>query len=887
MFNLISLGLVLVAALIILIGAVIGVIAGLKKTIASFVAVVLSFVVALAATLIICSPEIGILASIVDAVKGYIPLDAISEITEIAGIDNLLVYYASMILSPFVFLVIFLVALLILWIISLIVARFIAKGKDFSKVGKRLGGLGLGAVCGILVSMLVLMPFVGLLDIGAKVGESEKLGPDLVGEDISSLLSEASDDVTLKFLEIYCGWIYDGLSSAKFKGDTVSLEDDAVALIGILSEISNLSAGEEGFGEKQIDSMNNIIDSLDKSPMLRDTIASVLSNMASKWLDGEEFMGISKIDGGELLNPVIDRILGVIAESNKDNISQDMKTLTGILALFVEHDMFEHSGDYKELLRILGGEGVIAELIEVANANPRMSFISDEITKLSVRALSSTIGIPEDEGERYNLLMDEIAAALNHSRDLSDEERLKVVEADIAEALLNYGVEAEGQASMDIAGSIIKDLGDLENVSGSDVSEFFMIYAIADRNADVNSGENSDYELLSDGELTFVTNPDGTISINGVVLKNYRYDNYVESEAYRLGNKHVDIGDAATLYSAESMKSSLITLSDILENVKLYSECDDPNAAAEKISEMIIFAAEKFDLEGGLTTAQLVNNLGELLDLMQGCELFGSQATADMVKAIFQSKDIRGEIGLSYAEIGNFADKLNETASGENGSYASTTQSISQTLDVIDKINDPSTDDDERIEATQGLISNMTPENAELLSTMTKPSMMEKYGAPAEKAESVSNSVSSLFENMANYAEKSGHEPGSQEYINESTAVNTLLNLAINSTDSTENSLFASEDGSKGRTGLSADDFVDLLVSSEVVSETLLTTASGDAEDPFGIVPSAEDEEVLSEALVSYYNDAIENDPNVNKGELISKLDAIAVVVNIATPTFD
>ena len=596
-------------------------------------------------------------------------------------------------------------------------------------------------------------------------------------------------------------------------------------------------------------------------------------------------MGISKMEGGELLDPIIDKILGVIAESNKDNISADMKTLTGILGLFVKHDMFANSGDYKALLKTMGGEGVITELISVSNANPRMSFISDDITKLSVKALASTIGIPEDEDERYDLLMNEIADALNSSKDMAYEERLVAVEADVAEALLDYGVEVEGQASLDIAGSIIEDLGQKDKVSATDVSEFFIMYSVADTNADsVNADNGSDYELLSETDsFTFKINPDGTISVNGRVLKNYNLDNYAESGAYKLGKNHTDIGGAASLYSAKSMRSSLVTLADILKNVKMYSECSDPDAAAEKMSEMLVFAAESFDTDGGLTSSQLVKNMGELLDMMHECELFGNQATSDMVKAIFQSKDVRDEMGLSFSEIGTFTDKLNETAREDDSSYTSTTQSISQTLEVVDKINDKNTDKEERREATEQLMSNMTPSNAELLSTMTTPSMMIKYGAKEEKALTVSDSVSVLFRNMADFAEYSEHGEGSEEYAREANAVNTVLMLVMDSTDSEEEYLFA-KDGSEGKTGVSADEYVELLVTSEVVSSTLLSTVEKNSDDPFGITATPEDEEMLTVAMENYY---MANKTDGDNTDLVSKLEAIAIVTNIPVPEFN
>ena len=105
----------------------------------------------------------------------------------------------------------------------------------------------------------------------------------------------------------------------------------------------------------------------------------------------------------------------------------------------------------------------------------------------------------------------------------------------------------------------------------------------------------------------------------------------------------------------------------------------------------------------------------------------------------------------------------------------------------------------------------------------------------------------------------------------------------MDSTDSEESYLFA-RDGSEGKTGVSADEYVELLVTSEVVSTTLLTTVEKDSDDPFGIHAGTEDEEMLLTAIDNYYN---ENKTDGDNTELISKLEAIAIVTNITVPTFD
>jgi hypothetical protein len=147
------------------------------------------------------------------------------------------------------------------------------------------------------------------------------------------------------------------------------------------------------------------------------------------------------------------------------------------------HDLLTDVTNYESMLSRLAGDGVIAELINVANRNERMSVLSDEITRLSIRALATTIGIPEDENERYDLLMSDIADALNDSYRMREEERLAYVEEHIEDALDEYGVEVDDQVSKDLAASLIADLGKTKSLEGSDTREFFMVYAVANGNA--------------------------------------------------------------------------------------------------------------------------------------------------------------------------------------------------------------------------------------------------------------------------------------------------------------------------------------------------------------------------------------------------------------------
>ena len=885
MFTYIGLGLLAVSVLFILANVLIGLIRGIKKTIGSLVAIIVSAILAAIITSIICNPSSSLVVSVMQMLEDMLAAGAIKDVFAIEEIGEAISHYAAMIAAPFIFLALYIVLSIIVGIVVSIVIKFIPPKEKPAALIHRLGGVGVGFVCGLLVSLLILMPIVGVLDIVVSVSKSEAVTTFDESGEIPKMFEGAEDNGIYKFYSATTGWMFDSFASSSYNGERIYLKKDIEVILAVVGNLGAIAGDATSFGQEQIDALNAIIDNLDRSVMVKHTLAGVLSEMATKWSQGETFMGMESIDAGQLLNPVLNRLFGVLSTSDETNISSDMRTLTAILEVFVKYDLLSDSENYDNMLEKFAGDGVIAELISVANSNARMSVLADEITQLSIRALASTIGIPETPDDRYNQLMDSIADTLNESYFMSYLERVEFVEDEVADALDEYGVEVDGQAAKDIAVSILADLGDVTSLEGSDIREFFVIYAIANGNAG-STASIPGYAFLSNTSYDIVVNPDGTISVGEIVFENYNYVNYSSSQAYLMGKRHVDIGDAATLYSADAMKSSLITFADILANVKKYSDCADPEAEARKISDLLATAIDIFKTDDGgeVSKNKIIEEVGVLLDKMSETEIFGADVTADLLKGIFQTKTVREDLGLTIGEVNNFADKMNETAKGEDSSYSQTTQVVSSTVTVIEKLSDNSTTKEERKESTKELLNDMTPANAELMGSMTTPSMMVQYGAIEEKAETVSASVSTLFSNMADFTPDTDSEEGQARYDAEAEAVNAVLQLAMDSADSDANALFNSEEGGEGRTGSTAEEFVDLLVNSEVVGQTLITTVyeDGNTENPYGVIPTEEDKAVLNDELLKYY------EANKDNGDeqLMLKLNAVAIISGME-PIFD
>ncbi len=885
-FEYVAYGLLAITALFVIVNLIKGLIRGLKKTIGSLVAIVLSALIAAIVTAFVCTPNSSLMLMIIDFINNNLDMTELGALFAVEEIGEVMLYYVTMIIAPFFFMAVYAVLSIIIAIVVSIVTKFIPPLGKQRGVAHRLGGLGVGVACGIVASLIMLMPVVGALDLAVSAGEvlmndSETAEAAENGDfDIAGLVSEAKENAVFNVYRASSGWMFNSLASASFEGERVYLKNDVVTIVGFVPAFSGLEGEGLELGEEQIDALNGVIDGLDGSALLKYTVSGIVSEMAERWNAGESFMGIEKISMGELLDPMMDSMISVFATSTRETISEDLRTVTAVLGVLVDHDMMSGLDDYDKMLQKFGKEGVIGELIVTVNRNERMSVISDEITKISVRALATTLKVPEDADELYDGIIEELVVVLNDSR-YSEQNRVDVVAASVVTTFENNGMEITDEQAHLVAESLVLDLGNVADLNGNDVEAFFLVYSASVPNADAAVTSNgSVFSNLSSGN-SITINSDGTISIGGRVIdpKIYSKDTYALSAAFGLGSSGKDIGDAAYLYSADKTAevSSMVTMEGILAHMRKYSECQDPEAEAQKISEMFAAAAELF-ADGAFDNKshdELITDMGKLLDKMRVTEIFGAEARSDIMKAIMQSETVKDEMGLTVKEASTFSDKLNNLVSDEY-TYADATNTVSNTITMIDSVKDDNITKEERRENTQKLIEDLDPSKADMLSSMVTPSSMVKYGSSEEKANTVANSVSDLFNNMANF----NAEEGSDAYKHEADAVNTVLDLAMKGADDGDERRLFGTDGA-GKLDTNADDFVHLIVNSEVVSSTILSTASTGEQNPYGIYPSDEDREELSTAMEAYYAENSQGKTDEEIADLQARLNALAIVTDM------
>ena len=867
---------------------IIGLCTGLKKSVARLAANILSVIIAIITTIVVCNPSSEAMTNVLDVLGELVVGTPIEEFLAVDALGVSISYYISMIIAPFFCMVTFVIVSFILSIVAAIVIRCILRDKKPGKTLNRLGGTLTGLLCGFIVAVMILTPFVGIIRTATPALELDMIESEL--PEIKEIT--ASKEINALAL-IGCDPLYNVLASAKLDGERVYLKNEVCAIVTIVDSLDALTVDMSEYGEDQIAAIESMLDGFKQSPLLKNTAAALLSEAASKWVDGESFADFEKPQMDEMIAPIVDGMLGVLSTSTKDNIEKDLETMKEVFAIMIRSEILKHSDDFSEMLSQLNKTNAISALFAVINENERMTVLSDEITNLSIRALASTIGVPEDEQERYDLLMTELADVLSASYGKSGDERVAAVKTDVKKAFGDYGVEVSGEALDKVCEGLVADLGDKSKLTASDLKEFFMIYAIAsEQAASVTYG--SGYDMLASKVPTIKVNSDGTISVDGVVLNNYNSSNYKDSEAYGMGMLGVDFEGAASLYSAESMESTLITMADLMATISKYSDCADISAESEKVGKILARALEIFDEIDfdNVSAIDLMPKLGEILDMMQESNIFGKEMTSTMLLAILQSEKIIGSLGISVAESTSFANKINEMVDGGKFDYQHATDVIADTVTVMEAAgNNTDKTKEEKKEDTKKLLDTISKDTAEMIGTLVTPSLVENYGVSAEKSDTVSSTVSSLLDNMANYENED--DVNGEQAAKEAEAVSTLLDLAITASDSKGGSLFntktddgAGEGGdetvSTGSLNTTAAELVEMVVTSEVVSTTIddMVYRDGNNDNPFGAQLNEQDNAEAVTAIEEYYAN--------NKGEsaeadeeLARKLEAIAIMLNV------
>ena len=255
------------------------------------------------------------------------------------------------------------------------------------------------------------------------------------------------------------------------------------------------------------------------------------------------------------------------------------------------------------------------------------------------------------------------------------------------------------------------------------------------------------------------------------------------------------------------------------------SDVADIDAEAHELSKVLLSVAELMDKVNtqGLDTYALAKEFGPLLDNLDNTEVVGHNNTTIILKQMFISETLYSQIGMTRDEAGDVADSINEKSVVKG--YTPLIVSVIETAEVLRMSTDGNSNQAEMVEKIEQMLYDLTPESSQLLQEMTSPSVIASKGAPERSAKPMSDMFSDMFQGLSD-AKESGMSD--EQYNAEAKAMSDMMNVAMNFNSSKTSGMF----GEGSATGVEADEFVDNIFGSTVISATVVDTVYKEGEEP-------------------------------------------------------
>ncbi len=783
--------------------------------------------------------------------------------------DVLLKCIAALI-APVMCLAFFLVFLFVTWIVYLILALTLgARLKAHNERVKypRTRAIIWGAVQGIVILMVVLMPFAAYMQlvpdtlqavVDTQVAEGE------AADELQKTLEDSQKGVgVLKVYNVLGGKALTGLmTNFEVGGEKTNLSNEIGSIASFACNITRLSGSKfTEYTSTEAAVFVAIADSFDDSVLLPTIAGEIIYGATDSWLNGEAFLGAAMPSVGgdmqDVVDPFVKALFGVLHDDARNHpaLKADIHTIAEMIATLAENGVFEDFQDVDALMASLGGEGVVDALVNTLGNNDNMKVLIPEITNMGVRAVAKTLKIPTDMNEVYGDFLTDVTGALNSVKGKDEETQVKELSDKLTAAFDEAGIPVNREIIDCYSISMMKDL--LEAAGGrdltvNDVQAFFVNY---DMNSTVASAASSEplshrdpyagtvYEGKTEEELS-------RTGAAALAKATHRLSGLQESESIGteatsvLVEVYLEVAGESTVLKAkleavvvtkpvsseniqataglkgvETVQSQRVTMKDLLVDTKEAAgkiNADTLAGEVKMISGIFGAASSLKTTDATMDINSMSASMGVILNAMSASATYGAEQTAGLFTAVLQSETVRATAKIDVTTATRMAQKGTEG----DVDYEKTMNTLSSGINVMTQLG--KSDGEASQEELRDMIRNINPQTAAMLEIYATPARLEQNGVPQKYSPISSELLSETFGYMAD----PNNTFTEDEYEKEATALNHVLDIAMEAKSNKSNKLFSTET-EKGVLPSADQTIHDILASASVSHSIRVTMLDG------------------------------------------------------------
>jgi hypothetical protein len=491
-FTLLSVVILGITAAIVYVQAKAGYKKGLSVSLVNLAITFTSVILGVLFSLLIASPCGDLVFLLLSRVKVYQTL-----MSKLGLIEPLCEVLVKVLLALLIYVPIFLsIRAIIKFIIGIIiranrkktpkhVMEYFPENEDYLDKYNKGMGAAVGALTGVLIAIAVLMPVTGLLNTAGDVVDILETSTSKVVTKNSktiALVDKYSDDFAGTLLNA-CGGkaLYDMTTTISVSGQTTCLsrEVDIISSIDIM-DLRNSLVAKGAITPDNINKAEGLLMTISDSVALKLISAEFLNNAATKWLEGEKYMGIKKpsLGGHSALDGFMDSVLYVCSTSTFDTIDADINTIVTLIKTFQEYTALSKSGDYTTFMKEFVAQNGLQRIEDELYKNPHMSTVHVAIENLIMNVVAQELeSAPIYTDAIKSKLYKELASALQDAQGLTGSVKLLAISNGVSEHFGDTGMYIPENLNEKMADILDKNVAAMGGtITEEDVKSFFDQY---------------------------------------------------------------------------------------------------------------------------------------------------------------------------------------------------------------------------------------------------------------------------------------------------------------------------------------------------------------------------------------------------------------------------
>ncbi len=689
---------------------------GVRRVRIRFIIVAVCFVLSLIAALLCTNVSYADLAPVMESLRtSEMGGELIALLEGSETLQQALISSAGALIAPMVFLVTFVGLCVVTWILMWIVFLIL-----------KLVGIGRGkkspvqiAVFSAVQVMLTVFVFataiVSYIDVVPDVMDivktvNEKPDDPANSADLNEIYRLVDDNVEkINKAPLTVMYRFLGGNATCKALTTVRVDEEKSTLAGEINGISKLISGLmkltktdiKNYSEKESAAIDEIVDAMDGTVLLPAITGEVIYGATDAWIDegGDgEFLGVKKPEFKDATTKMFAEAFDHILEAfhkdarNKDALCKDFQTLSGIVTILTRDGVFTSMNDSSTdgLVNALSSGTTIQDLVVELGKNDSFKILIADITNIGMRAIGSSLKIPENAEEIYAQFTDDIAASINEVK--ASEKTLEEQKTMVAESIRTAFAESGNELDLDdeilnlYAETLLEDFEDYETVTATDVEEFFRVFA------EVNEAENPIEQSASENSVTTVL---GAVSKKNDGKKEYKNPAYAgkTTEELKKGSAAGMLANVLNQIAAESEKEQtdedfLTAVGTILKtNYENYAAKTGKDAAkadsfASKELSKGSVSKDGIDKTASMKSAEDLKAVTVLIT-MEDLLADAAEASKNLSSAEAVQNEAAAIQGI-FGSAANILDKISESWSGKGMEFLnSVAESLGSVLDSM------------------------------------------------------------------------------------------------------------------------------------------------------------------------------------------------------------